>query len=85
MRGGERLEEIKERIEKDIDKFHQSVRRLEKIQLSEEEKRIVELAKMYNSDAKSWLEKGDFYTSFSSVAYAHGLLDAVLKIRKIIE
>jgi uncharacterized protein len=79
------LEEVRNRIEKDIEKFHQSVKRLEKIQLTAEEKQIVELAQMYNSDAKSWLERGDFYTSFSSVAYAHGLLDAVLKMKKIIE
>ncbi len=77
------MEEIKDRIEKDIGKFHESVKRLDKVKLETGQKKIVELAKMYASDAESWLKKGDFYTSFSSVAYAHGLLDAVLKMNNI--
>ncbi len=79
------MEEIRGRIEKDIDKFHKSVKRLDSAKIGAGHRKVVELAKMYASDAGSWLEKGDFYTSFSSIAYAHGLLDAVLKINNIIE
>ena len=79
------MEAIEERIEKDIAKFDQSVKRLERVGISSGQQKVVELAKMYASDAKSWLKKGDFYTSFSSVAYAHGLLDAILKLNGIIE
>ncbi len=38
---------------------------------------VLELARDYASDAKSYLDKGDFYTSFSCISYAHGLLDAL--------
>ena len=35
---------------------------------------------MYYRDAFSFLSKEDFYTAFASINYAHGLLDAILKI-----
>lgn len=77
--------EIEDRIRKDMDKFSKSVLGVEGVETSGDEKRIVELAKMYASDAGAWLKKGDLYTSFSSISYAHGLLDALLKLKHIIE
>ncbi|MCL5419701.1 MAG: DUF357 domain-containing protein [Candidatus Marsarchaeota archaeon] len=44
---------------------------------------IVSLAEMYASDSEAWLRKKDYYTSFCSIAYAHGLLDSILKLRHL--
>jgi hypothetical protein len=44
--------------------------------------RVIELSKMYAKDSKSYLDKKDFYTSFSCISYAHGLLDALKDIMK---
>lgn len=69
------------RIEKDINMFYDNVKNVDsKPQLSKQMADVVELSKMYASDAKSYLKKGDFYTSFSCISYAHGLLDAIIKI-----
>ena len=77
--------EIEERILKDIRLFDGSIEKAGKLELGDEESKIVELAKMYALDSKAWLDKKDYYTSFSSIAYAHGLLDAILKMRSVIE
>ena len=76
---------IEERILKDIRLFDNSIEKAGKLMLGEEENKVVELAKMYALDSKSWLDKKDYYTSFSSIAYAHGLLDAILKMHNVIE
>ncbi len=78
-------EEIERRIRKDISIFSENIRKLETARLSEGESRIVELSKMYAKDSESWLAKGDYYTSFSSVSYAHGLLDSILKLKHLME
>jgi hypothetical protein len=43
--------------------------------------KAIGLAKQYNSDAKYYLEKKDYFTAFGCMNYAHGLLDAHLKIK----
>ncbi len=43
--------------------------------------RVLELSMDYASDAKSYLDKEDFYTSFSCISYAHGLLDALKELK----
>ncbi|MGC8586844.1 MAG: DUF357 domain-containing protein [Candidatus Micrarchaeia archaeon] len=58
--------------------------KLSSVALSNEESQVIELAKMYASDADSWLQKEDYYTAFSSISYAHGLADAILKIKGVI-
>ncbi|MDE1851415.1 MAG: DUF357 domain-containing protein [Candidatus Micrarchaeota archaeon] len=73
--------EIEDRIKKDIGIFSDNIKKVDKSKLSAREDEVVELAKMYAKDAGSWLEKKDYYTSFSSIAYAHGLLDAILKTK----
>ncbi|MDE1856032.1 MAG: DUF357 domain-containing protein [Candidatus Micrarchaeota archaeon] len=78
-------EEIGQRIQKDIGKFDVSLDKIRGAKLDGKEREVVELAKMYASDAQSWLSKGDTYTSFSSIAYAHGLMDSILKLKGIIE
>lgn len=74
--------EIKERIEKDIRIFDENILKVDRGKLGKNQLKVVELSEMYARDSRSWLEKGDYYTSFSSIAYAHGLLDAVLKINE---
>jgi uncharacterized protein len=73
---------IRQRIEKDIRMFYDNLGKIASIK-DEPMLKTVELSKMYASDAKSYLEKGDFYTAFSCVSYAHGLLDAVLKLNNM--
>lgn len=73
-------EAIVKRIEKDIRLFDENVK-----SISSGDKsilRVIELSKMYAKDSKSYLDKEDFYTSFSCISYAHGLLDAVKEIIK---
>ncbi len=79
------MKTLKERIKVDLEKFDVSIAKLSNVELTSTENTIVELSKMYAQDSKSWLEKGDLDTSFSSISYAHGLLDAVLKVKKLIE
>jgi hypothetical protein len=75
---------IRERIEKDIRMFSESMREYNAVQgdASAKEKEIAKLAEMYASDAKSYLDKGDTYTAFSCISYAHGLLDALKGLRR---
>ncbi len=70
---------IRNRIQKDIDMFEGSIAEASAIEAGADKKvhRVIDLAKMYASDSKSYLSKGDLYTSFSCISYAHGLLDAV--------
>ena len=73
-------ESARKRIEKDIALFYKNIELIK----SEDKSviRVLELSRMYAKDSKSFLDKGDFYTSFASINYAHGLLDAVKEIVK---
>ncbi len=74
---GTRLTE-RERVLVDIRKFEESVK---EVREDEEGKEAVRAAKKYYSDAKYFLEKGEVFTAFGSIVYAHGLLDSVIKYR----
>jgi FAD synthetase len=52
-------------------------KRLSNINIPEFQK-ILDLARQYTEDAKYYLEKGDEETSLVDIAYAEGLLDAIL-------
>ncbi len=66
------------RITKDIEMFDTNSKELS---FSDKgARKVFELSKMYASDARSWLAKGDLYTAFSSISYAHGLLDALREL-----
>lgn len=69
----------RERVEKDIEMFEMNVSKYNPP--SEKEKEIVDMALRYSSDAKFYLEKGDIFTAFGCINYAHGLLDALIKLR----
>lgn len=76
------MEEINERIAKDIEAFNENAKLLNEGELDPTEIEIVRLAKDYCADAKAWMEKKDLYTAFASISYAHGLLDSLLKLNK---
>ncbi len=66
---------IRARIEKDIAMFDASAASVNAA--DEAQRKVVEMSKLYAKDSRSYLEKGDYYTSFSCISYAHGLLDAI--------
>ncbi len=72
--------EIEARVRKNISIFKENVKKAQALRLTKEEEKVVELARMYASDTDAWVSKGDYVTAFSSIEYAHGLLDAILKI-----
>ncbi len=76
---------VRRRIEKDISIFSSNIKLIRNADLTPIEQHVVELSEMYAKDSESWLEKGDYYTSFSSISYAHGLLDSILKIKGMSE
>lgn len=71
---------IEERILKDIDIFNVNIKDIDIKKIDPKQRKIIELAEMYAKDSKAFFEKKDYYTSFSSIAYAHGLLDSIRKL-----
>ena len=69
----------KTRIEKDIAMFEENLSQLDNLDLTDSQKKTVELAKQYYEDSKYYLEKEDFFTAFGCINYGHGLLDAIIK------
>lgn len=72
--------DVIKRIEKDIALFNDNINSVKSDDKSISH--VIELSKMYAQDSKSYLDKGDLFTSFSCISYAHGLLDAVKEIIK---
>ncbi|MEM4633611.1 MAG: DUF357 domain-containing protein [Candidatus Anstonellaceae archaeon] len=62
------------RILSDIKQFYENSSSIEE---NEENREILDLARRYCEDAKYFLEKEDYITSFGCINYAHGLLDAL--------
>jgi hypothetical protein len=69
----------KTRIEKDLKMFEENIEKTKKMELSESQKKTIELASQYYEDADYYLKKKDFFTSFGCINYAHGLLDGIIK------
>lgn len=67
------------RIKKDIQLFKEHLQEIENKNLSNIQKKNIELACQYYQDAKYYNEKKDYFTAFGCINYAHGLLDAVIK------
>ncbi len=78
------MEDAKARIEKDIAMFYENniemYRMPEGMDNSKKVNYVVDLSVMYAKDAKSYLDKGDLFTAFASISYAHGLIDSVKEI-----
>jgi hypothetical protein len=70
----------KTRIEKDIVMFEENIKQTKGETLSESHIKTVELATQYYEDTKYYLDKEDYFTAFGCINYAHGLLDAIIKI-----
>ena len=60
-----------ERIIKDIKMFEKNIKKLGN-------DKITDMATRYYEDAKYYLSKGDFFTAFGCINYAHGLIDALI-------
>lgn len=73
--------DIESRVGKSLVLFKNNAVKVDSAELTDREREVVELAKMYASDTESWISKGDYVTAFSSIEYAHGLLDAIIKTR----
>ena len=69
----------KTRIEKDIVMFEENLAKINRSELSESHKKIIELAMQYYNDSKYYLDKKDYFTAFGCINYAHGLLDSIIK------
>lgn len=68
-----------DRVEKDLDMFEENLKEFSPS--NEKEKEVLNLARDYYNDAKYYLEKNDLFTAFGCINYAHGLLDALIKLR----
>jgi hypothetical protein len=75
---------IEKRIQKDLDIMEEVLEEVKTLELSDEEIAVVERTKNYRDDSKYYLEKKDYDTSFGCIAYAHGLIDALRLIYKLI-
>ncbi|MCX8163490.1 MAG: DUF357 domain-containing protein [Candidatus Micrarchaeota archaeon] len=60
------------RIMQDIEQFYKN---LEEVDKNPSNFYIIDLATKYCQDASYWLKKGDLFTAFGCINYAHGLLD----------
>lgn len=69
----------KTRIQKDIIMFEDNIKKTERINLNNSQKKNIELALQYYEDSKYYVDKKDYFTSFGCINYAHGLLDSIIK------
>ncbi len=73
--------EIKKRVEKYIQGMKD---RLSKVSFSDNNaKKVYDLASQYTEDAEYYLKSGDYSTALVDIAYAEGLLDALLILNNI--
>jgi hypothetical protein len=77
------MEEVK-RINKDVELCAKNIKEVESIEVSDSEEKIVEMARNYSNDTIYYLEKSDNLTAFGCITYAHGLLDAIRLLHKLI-
>lgn len=61
--------------------FEENKKRINEKTLAHNEKKTFELATQYYEDTKYYTNKKDYFTAFGCINYAHGLLDALLKIQ----
>mgnify|MGYP001028755391 CR=1 FL=1 len=71
-----------ERIKKDIALFEESVVELDSLSLDANEEKVVEHATRYYEDTKYYLGKGDYFTAFGCINYAHGLIDGIKRLKE---
>ena len=69
----------KTRIKKDILMFEENLKKVNQKDIDDRQREIIELASQYYEDSKYYLNKGDYFTAFGCINYAHGLLDSIIK------
>lgn len=69
-----------ERVKKDLREFEESMREVEKAKPPAALQENLARAKNYYNDSKYFLEKGDLFTAWGTINYAHGILDAVRRV-----
>jgi len=74
-----------ERITKDIALFESSLLELDLVSLTKDEAEVVAQAKRYYEDTKYYYEKGDYFTAFGCINYAHGLVDGLKMQRGLLK
>ena len=74
-----------ERITKDIALFELSLLELDQVLLTTDEAEVLAQAKRYYEDTKYYLEKGDYFTAFGCINYAHGLVDGIRMQRGLLK
>ncbi|MFH1286006.1 MAG: DUF357 domain-containing protein [Candidatus Micrarchaeota archaeon] len=67
-----------ERIDSDISLFYEHVK---EVRETKQNAHILDLAHRYCEDTKYFLKNKDYVTAFGSINYAHGLLDALRKMK----
>lgn len=67
-----------ERIQSDVRQFYENVNEVE---VTKENEYAIEQAKSYCEDTAYFIEKGDLFTAWGCINYAHGLIDAFRKKR----
>ncbi|MFA5102146.1 MAG: DUF357 domain-containing protein [Candidatus Thermoplasmatota archaeon] len=72
----------KTRVQKDIVMFEEHITHINQYTLTDNQKKILELATQYYEDTKYYHTKKDYFTAFGCINYAHGLLDALLKTQQ---
>ncbi|RAP44145.1 DUF357 domain-containing protein [uncultured Methanosphaera sp.] len=74
-----------ERITKDLKIFEDNIIEVEKLDLTEKEVLVKDMAIRYYKDTKYYLDIDDELTSFACIAYAHGLLDSIRIMYNLID
>lgn len=74
-----------DRITKDIALFEESLIEFDSVSLADDEADVVEQAKRYYEDTKYYHEKGDYFTAFGCINYAHGLVDGIRMRRGLLK
>ncbi|MEM3030310.1 MAG: DUF357 domain-containing protein [Candidatus Micrarchaeia archaeon] len=68
----------RQRILSDIREFEENA---ERVAETSENAGVLDLAKRYAHDAEYFLAKGDAFTAWGCINYAHGLIDALRNLR----
>jgi hypothetical protein len=74
-----------DRIKKDIVLFESSIAELGPLSFANKEVEVIDQAKRYYEDTKYYLKKGDYFTAFGCINYAHGLVDGIRMIKGLLK
>ncbi|ABN69316.1 Glycerol-3-phosphate cytidylyltransferase [Staphylothermus marinus F1] len=75
--------QLRNRVDAYILNVEKALNQIDKSKLGDKEKKLIEIAEAYLSDAKYYFDKKDYETSLACVAYAEGLIDSLRYLGKI--